>query len=88
MSPSPRPANTMHANIEVVEVAVASKIQDTMKGKEDKIMALFLPRASAKSPPIKEVDVDDNAQDVPVRVNKLTMSVSINFQHTQPRSIF
>ena len=86
MRPSPRPANTMQAIIEVVEVAVASKIQDTMKGKDDKIMALFLPKASAKSPPIKEVDVDDNAQDVPV--NRLTMSLPMKFQHTQPRSIF
>ena len=86
MSPSPRPASIMLINTGVVEVAVASMIQDTMKGKEDKIMALFLPKASAKSPPIKEVDVDDNAQDVPV--NRLTMSLPMKFQHTQPRSIF
>ena len=64
MRPSPRPASTMLNSTEVVEVAVASMIQDTMKGKDDKIIALFLPRESAKSPPTKEVDADENAQAV------------------------
>ena len=61
MRPSPRPASTMLNSTEVVEVAVASMIQDTMKGKDDKIIALFLPSKSARSPPIKQVDDDDNA---------------------------
>ena len=61
MRPSPRPASIMLINTEVVEVAVASMSQDTMKGKEDKIIALFLPSKSARSPPIKQVDDDDNA---------------------------
>ena len=52
-------------NTEVVEVAVASNIQDAMKGKDDNIMALFLPKESARNPPTREVDVDDNAQTVP-----------------------
>ena len=65
MSPSPRPESTMLNNTEVVEVAVASNIQDAMKGKDDKIMALFLPKESARNPPTREVDVDDNAQTVP-----------------------
>ena len=65
MRPSPSPDSTMLINTDLVDVAVVSKTQDAMNGKDDTIMALFLPIESASSPPNREDIVDANAQAVP-----------------------
>ena len=65
MSPSPSPESTMLINTEEVDVAVVSKTQDAINGKDDTIMALFLPIESASNPPNREDIVDANAHAVP-----------------------